>query len=183
MARLSIMPVPSVVVLVEGHSDVAALEVLAEAQGVLDRFELIAMGGVTNVRHHLGLLAEQRPDAVVLGVCDAGERRYLERAAGLAGVFVCDRDLEDELIRAVGPEQVVDLLEELGELRRFRTFQDQPEWRGRELADQLQRFAGTKSGRKAVFARRLARAIDGGRVPTPLGQLFEAVQNGATARP
>ncbi len=177
------MTVPPVVVLVEGHSDVAALEVLAEEQGVLDMFELIAMGGVTNVRHHLGLLAEERPDAVVLGVCDAGERRYLERAVGLAGVFVCDRDLEDELIRAVGPGQVVNLLDELGELRRFRTFRDQPEWRGRELADQLQRFAGTKSGRKAVFARRLAQAIDGGRVPTPLSQLFEAVQDVTAARP
>ncbi|HEX6151013.1 hypothetical protein [Nocardioides sp.] len=167
---------PPVVVLVEGHSDVAALEVLAQAQGVRDRLELVAMGGVTNIRHHLGVLAAQRPEAIVLGVCDAGERRYLERADGLAGVFVCDRDLEDELIRAVGPEQVVDLLDELGELRRFRTFQDQPEWRGRELVDQLQRFAGTKSGRKAVFARSLAQAIDGGRVPLPLAQLFEAVQ-------
>lgn len=176
MARLGAMTVPPVVVLVEGHSDVAALDVLAQANGVRERVDLVAMGGVTNVRHHLDVLATQRPHAVVLGVCDAGERRYLERAEGLAGVFVCDRDLEDELIRAVGPEQVVGLLDELGELRRFRTFQDQPEWRGRDLVDQLQRFAGTKSGRKAVFARRLAQAIDGGRVPDPLAQLFAAVQ-------
>ncbi len=177
------MTVPPVVVLVEGHSDVAALDVLAQANGVRERVDLVAMGGVTNVRHHLDVLATQRPQAVVLGVCDAGERRYLERAAGLAGVFVCDRDLEDELIRAVGPEQVVALLAELGELRRFRTFQDQPEWRGRDLVDQLQRFAGTKSGRKAVFARRLAQAIDGARVPEPLAQLFAAVQGpGLTIR-
>ena len=170
-----------VVVLVEGHSDVAALEVLANAQGVRDRVDLVAMGGVTNIRRHLGALATQRPEAVVLGVCDAGERRYLERAEGLAGVFVCDRDLEDELIRAVGPDQVVGLLDELGELRRFRTFQDQPEWRERDLVDQLQRFAGTASGRKAVFARRLAQAIDGGRIPEPLAQLFATIRQGLTS--
>lgn len=169
------MPSPPVVVLLEGDSDVAALDVLAAAHGVRERLDLVAMGGVTNIRHHLAALATDRPDAVVLGVCDAGERRYLERAEGLGGVFVCDRDLEDELIRAVGPERVVDLLEELGELRRFRTFQDQPEWRGRDLGDQLRRFAGTRSKRKAVFARRVAQAIDGGRLPEPLAQLFAAV--------
>ena len=164
-----------VVVLVEGHSDVAALEVLAEAHGVRDRLDLVAMGGVTNIRRHLAELAAERPDAVVLGVCDAGERRYLEHAPGLAGVFVCDRDLEDELIRAVGPDRIVELLAELGELRRFRTFQDQPEWRGRDLGDQLHRFAGTRSGRKAVFARRVAQAVDLARVPRPLAALFAAV--------
>jgi len=164
-----------VVVLVEGHSDVAALEVLAEAHGVRDRLDLVAMGGVTNIRRHLGALAAQRPDAVVLGVCDAGERRYLEHADGLAGVFVCDRDLEDELIRAVGPEVVVELLDDLGELRRFRTFQDQPEWRGRDLGDQLRRFASTRSGRKAIFARRVAQAVGTTGVPQPLAALFAAV--------
>ncbi len=164
-----------VVVLVEGHSDVAALEVLAEAHGVRDRLDLVAMGGVTNIRHHLGTLATERPDAVVLGVCDAGERRYLEHADGLAGVFVCDRDLEDELIRAVGPDQIVELLAELGELRRFRTFQDQPEWRGRDLGDQLHRFAGTRSGRKAIFARRVAQAVEATGMPQPLAALFAAI--------
>jgi hypothetical protein len=164
-----------VVVLVEGHSDVAALEVLADAHGVRDRLDLVAMGGVTNIRRYLVALAGERPDAVVLGLCDAGERRYLEQAPGLAGVFVCDRDLEDELIRAVGPDRVVELLDELGELRRFRTFQDQPEWRGRDLGDQLHRFAGTRSGRKAIFARRVAQAVEATHVPRPLAALFAAV--------
>ncbi len=164
-----------VVVLVEGRSDMAALEVLAEAHGVRDRLDLVAMGGVTNIRRHLAVLAAERPEAVILGVCDAGERRYLEHAAGLAGVFVCDRDLEDELIRAVGPEVVVELLDELGELRRFRTFQDQPEWRGRDLGDQLRRFASTRSGRKTVFARQVAQAVEAARLPQPLAALFAAV--------
>jgi hypothetical protein len=114
---------------------------------------------------------------VLLGVCDERERRFMERERPeLADVFVCERDLEDELIRAVGPEAVVDLLDELGELGRFRTFQEQPEWRGQPLHDQLRRFAGTRSGRKAVFAARLAVELTAGTLPAPLAGLLDRVR-------
>jgi hypothetical protein len=161
-----------VVVLVEGHSDVAALEVLAEAHGVRDRLDLVAMGGVTNIRRHLAALAAERPDAVVLGVCDAGERRYLEHADGLAGVFVCDRDLEDELIRAIGVDGLLALIESEGELRSFELLQGQPAQRERTTIQQLHRFIGSKSGRKERYGRRLAQVVALDRVPAPLDALL-----------
>lgn len=166
----------AVVVLVEGDSDVAAIEALARTWGVASSFELIAMGGVTNIRRDLATLVADRPGLTAYGVCDAGERRFMERARpGLAEVFVCERDLEDELIRAIGPDAVVDLLDELGDLGRFRTFQGQPEWRERPVAEQLRRFAGTRSGRKAAFAGRLAAELDPGSTPAPLARLLDRV--------
>ncbi len=166
-----------VVVLVEGGSDVAALEALTAVDGLRGAFELVAMGGITNVARHVAELSERRPDAVLLGVCDQPERRFMERVRPpLRDIFVCERDLEDELIRALGPDVVVGLLEELGELGRFRTFQDQPEWRGQPLHDQLRRFAGTRSGRKSIFAGRLAAELRPGALPEPLERLLDRVR-------
>ena len=166
-----------VVVLVEGGSDVAALEALTARDGLREAFELVAMGGITNVARHVAELSQRRPDAVLLGVCDEPERRFMERVRPpLRDIFVCERDLEDELIRALGPDVVVGLLEELGELGRFRTFQEQPEWRGQPLHDQLRRFAGTRSGRKAVFAARLAAELTPGALPEPLDRLLTRVR-------
>ena len=85
---------------------------------------------------------------MVLGLRRAEERfvlgalrqsgALLEAAVDLVdhGYFVCDNDLEDELIRAVGTAAVEDALDEMGHLVRFRTFQYQPEWRDRSPADQ-----------------------------------------------
>lgn len=164
------------IVLVEGRSDVAAIETLAHTWGVADRFELVAMGGVTNIARHVRQVASNGDGTVLLGVCDARERRFLDRVGpALAEVFVCHEDLEDELIRAVGPDRVVDLLDDLGELARFRIFQGQPEWRERPVAEQLRRFAGTRSGRKAVFAARLAAALTPAMTPAPLALLLHRV--------
>lgn len=169
------MPGPGVVVLVEGESDAVVVRDLADRSD-LD-VAVVAMGGITNVRQHVERLSVTRPGSVLLGVCDQRERRFMERERSeLADVFVCERDLEDELIRAVGPEAVVRLLDELGELGRFHTFQEQPEWRDQPLHDQLRRFAGTRSGRKAVFARRLAAELSAGGLPAPLDRLLERVR-------
>jgi hypothetical protein len=160
-----------VVVLVEGASDAAAVELLAD--GIGPGLEVVAMGGVTNTAHHVRRLADRRPPPALLGLCDRGERRFLERVRPpLDGIFVCDRDLETELIRAVGAAGVLEVLAELGELDRFRTFQGQPEWRGREVGDQLHRFAGTRSGRKATLARALAARLGPGDLPAPLADLL-----------
>lgn len=157
-----------VVVLVEGESDALAVRLLAQRRG-LD-VEVVAMGGVTNARRYA---ATRAGSATLLGLCDAGERRYLESLEPpLDGVFVCDRDLEEELIRAVGVEGVLDVLAGLGDLERFRTFQGQPEWRGRPVTDQLHRFAGTRSGRKAALAAALAERLAPGLVPAPLAHLL-----------
>lgn len=164
---------PPVVVLVEGESDVAALAALAAAYDGLHRVEVQAMGGVTNAARHADRIRAHRPGVVLLGLCDAGERRFLDRVTPpLDAVFVCDRDLEDELIRALGAERVLEVLAGLGELGRFRTFCGQPEWRDRPVQEQLRRFAGTRSGRKAVLAAALAERLTRDTVPRPLAGLL-----------
>jgi hypothetical protein len=177
-----------VVVLVEGRSDAVVVEALAAARG-LDTtdgvVQVVAMGGVTNIRAHLTRQAREA-DVHVLGLCDAPEERYFLRALqetgrpvatrrdmARLGFFVCVQDLEDELLRALGPGAVEDALSELGHLGRFRTFQRQPEWRDRALHDQLHRFAGSGSGRKLALASRLAGQLTPATTPRPLAELVD----------
>jgi hypothetical protein len=177
------------VVLVEGMSDQAALEGLAQRRGQeLGRGGIcvLAMGGATNVGHYLDLLGPHGIGVRVAGLCDAGEeghfRRALERA-GLGtsvsrvgmealGFYVCTADLEDELIRAVGPAVVEQIIQAQGELRSFRTFQKQPAHQRESPAEQLHRFMGTRSGRKSQYARLLVGALDLTRVPRPLDRVL-----------
>jgi len=85
-----------------------------------------------------------------------------------AGVFACDADLEDELIRALGTAAVEAVLEAEGELASFRRFQEQPAQRGRDLHAQLHRFLGTRAGRKIRYGALLVDALDLDRVPCAL---------------
>jgi hypothetical protein len=182
------------VVLVEGASDAAVVRVLCAARGLVESartYQVRAMGGVTNVGHHLrALQAEPSGRVRVLGLYDAPAERFVLRAlrregydvtqgGDLAdlGFVVCDRDLEDELIRALGPARVESVLTELGELARFRAFQRQPQWRGRAVTEQLRRFAGTASGRKFVLARRLAEELTPETTPDALGALVAEIES------
>ena len=177
------------VVLVEGRSDQAALEVLARRRGmVLGRGGIcvVAMGGATSIGHFLDLLGPRGLNVGLGGLCDAGQedwvRRALEHAGlGLAcsqaelearGFYLCTVDLEDELIRAAGAAAVEQLIATHGELRPWRTFQRQPAQRYRSICEQLHRFMGTKSGRKSQYARLLAEAVDLARVPRPLDRVL-----------
>lgn len=204
---LAAMSAPRVVVLLEGQSDVAAVRALLLRRPVEvpeDRLTLVDMAGVTNIRRHLAeLTADHAPDGRhpgrVLGMCDAAEAAFFARALtsighpvrstpdmAALGFHVCDRDLEEELIRALGPDRVVDVLEELGLLDRFATFCRQPTWSGRPVTDQLHRFAGTTSGRKVLVAQSLASAMDADQVPAPLAALvghIEAALADPTAGP
>jgi len=122
------------------------------------------------------------PGTTLAGLCDEAEAeqfcRALERA-GLGsdlsisdmeslGFFVCVRDLEDELIRSLGPVAIEEVLTEQGDLRAFRKFQNQTHWRGKPVDEQFHRFTGIKSGRKIRYGRLLVEALDLTRVPRPL---------------
>jgi len=173
------------VVLVEGVSDQAALEALASRRGrslAVEGVSVVAMGGAHRIGTFLERFGPQGLDIRLAGLCDAGEegdfRRALERA-GLGtnltradmerlGFYVCVADLEDELIRSVGAAAVVGVIDAQGELGAFRTFQKQPAWRGRTIEEQLRRFLGTHSGRKARSAALLVDALDLAAVPRPL---------------
>ena len=174
------------VVLVEGPSDAVVLEVLARRLGLDGRgVKVVSMHGVTNFGHHLRTYAAH-DDTTVAGLCDGGEVRFFARALRREGhevdgrddlerlgFFVCDTDLEDELIRALGTDAVVDVVAREGELGLLHTFQQQPAQRNRSLHDQLHRFAGTKSGRKVRLAAALAAELKPDAVPAPLLGVLE----------
>jgi hypothetical protein len=106
-------------------------------------------------------------------MCDDRESVSVRRVAERAGVVelhleVCVADLEDELIRALGPAAVEQVIEAEGELGSFRSLQQMPAHRERTPEQQLRRFVGTKSGRKARYARLLVDTLDLARTPQPL---------------
>ena len=180
---------PRVVVLLEGRSDVAAVRAVLRARGTPAEgaVELVDMGGVTNVRRHLvGLVGDAR--LRVLGLADVAEAPYLARALAAVGqpvrsledmaalgFHVCDRDLEDELVRTLGAARVQEVLAGLGLLERFLAFQRQLAWHQRPVEHQLRRFAGTTSGRKVLVAEALASALTTTQVPPPLAALVDQV--------
>jgi hypothetical protein len=162
---------PSTVVFVEGASDRVALLRLAERHGRdlgAEGVEVVAIGGA----HALGRFLSSVDARVVTlaGLCDAGEAREFTRA--LDQVYVCDRDLEDELIRALGPGALERIIEEQGEMHSFRTLQKQPFQRTRTIEQQLRVFLGN---RKIRYAPLLVDALDLAKVPRPLGELLAAV--------
>ena len=99
------------------------------------------------------------------------ERSAIERV----GLFVCELDLEDELIRALGVDAVEAILAANGDRGPFRTLQKQAAWRGRPRERQLRRFLGSGGGRKIRYARLLVAALGPAKVPAPLAGALDHV--------
>jgi hypothetical protein len=172
-------------ILVEGWSDEAAVEAAARGRGLAladAGIVVLPLGGITNLGKFAAALAAHDPGLRLAGLYDASEEvvalRALQRAgfpamatrdaAARAGFFACDADLEDELIRAVGAAAVERLLWAEDALASFRRFQRMPEHRERALHAQLNRFMGTRAGRKARFGFLMAAALAPDRIPAPL---------------
>lgn len=168
------------VVLLEGPSDVAAVDALAARRGrdlAAEGVCVLPMGGAMSVGRFAGLLGPSGLGLRLTGLCDERERDYYARGwerAGAApgGYFVCVADLEDELIRALGTTRVQELVRAEGDLRPLQTFLRQPAQQGRPAEQQLRRFFGTKKGRKIQYGRVLVEALAPDRVPAPLDELF-----------
>ncbi len=176
-------------ILVEGWSDEAALEAVAasEAAALADRgVVVLPLGGVTNIGKFAGALDTLPAPPRLCGLYDASEEavalRHLRHAgwpdldtraaAAAAGFFACERDLEDELIRAAGAQAVEALLAQEDDLASFRRFQRQPGHRERAVEAQLHRFMGTRAGRKERLAFLVAASLPAARVPAPLRALL-----------
>ena len=182
---------PRAVILVEGVSDRRALEALAARRGralEADGVVVVAMGGAKNIARFLERFGPRGSDVALAGLYDVAEepdiRRGLERAGfgpgssrldlERLGFYACIEDLEDELIRAVGADGVVDIVKERGELGPFRTLEKQPEWRGRPIEQQLRRYLGNSS-RKIDYAPLLVGALDLSSAPRPLDAVLAHV--------
>jgi hypothetical protein len=178
-ARARIDPGSCAVVLVEGMSDQAAVQTVAERSGrdlPVEGIFVVPMGGATNIGHFVDLFGPGGYGVRLAGLCDQGEEHDFRRALdGVGPYFVCVADLEDELIRALGTRRVEELIEAEGERGPFRTFTRQPAHRGESRDQQLRRFLGTRSGRKIRYGHVLAAALDLTRIPGPLAGLLSAV--------
>jgi hypothetical protein len=177
-------------VLVEGTSDLVAIEALADKRGLdldAEGVTLVPIGGAQAIGRFLDIFVPQ--GLKLAGLCDAAEegefQRGLERAGlgtnltrgemeGL-GFYVCVEDLEDELIRAHGATAVLQVVEDQGDLGSFRTLQKQPAWQGRPVEEQLRRFMGSGGSRKIRYARLLVDELELAQVPRPLARVLAHV--------
>lgn len=157
------------VVLVEGESDRIAVETLAARRGrdlAAEGVAVVAVGGAHALERALRTLATER----VAGLYDRGEQAAVLRALDRAGIrpdsfYACDPDLEGELVRALGAERLLQLVEERGQLAAFRRYQRQPGKRALTLDAQLH---GWLHNWKVRYAAALVEALDLDRVPPPL---------------
>ncbi|QES45703.1 hypothetical protein DEJ49_01995 [Streptomyces venezuelae] len=170
-------------VLLEGPSDLAAVETLAARRGrdlAAEGVCVVPMGGAMSVGRYAGLLGAPGLGLRLTGLCDVGEQRFYDRGLERAGasprdVHVCAADLEDELIRALGVERVEEVIRDEGDLRAWQTLQRQPAHQGTPRHRQLRRFLGTKKGRKIRYGSLLTEALAPGEVPAPLDGLLAGV--------
>ena len=172
-------------VLVEGISDQIAVEAAAlrcgrdlAGEGVV----VVPAGGVGSIGALAARFGPAGAGVTLAGLCDAAEvvwvgRALLKAGVGVAldraglerlGFFVCDRDLEDEMTRAMGADQVEAALEAGGDLGAFRTLQRQGTWREADFADQVRRFLGAGARRKLRYAGAFVAAVALDRMPAPL---------------
>lgn len=158
--------------LLEGASDLAAVEALAARRGLDLAAEgvcVVAMGGAMSIGRYAALLGPPGLGLRLRGLCDEGEQRFYDRGlrragASQQGFFVCVADLEDELIRALGTARAEEVIRAEGDLRAWQTFMRQPAQHGRPREQQLRRFLGTKKGRKIRYGRLLVEALGPGEV-------------------
>jgi hypothetical protein len=176
---------PRVVVLVEGHSDQVALHALARRTGrdlATEGIEVVAMGGITNTRRYAAHYGPPGLGLRLAGLYDEAEESHVRKglaAAGLTaaehhggladlGFHKCSRDLEDELIRALGLDRAEAVIDGAGELRSLERLAQMPAQRGWARDEVLRRFLGSQSGRKARYAKLFVEALEPGREPPPL---------------
>ncbi|MEV6425558.1 TOPRIM nucleotidyl transferase/hydrolase domain-containing protein [Streptomyces sp. NPDC051662] len=172
-----------VAVLLEGPSDVAAVNALAESRGrnlAAEGVCVLPIGGAMSIGRYARLLGSPGLDLRLTGLCDEAERPFYARgfaqvSAAQQGFFVCAADLEDELIRTLGVTRLEELIRAEGDLRALQTFLRQPAQQGRAPQQQFRRFLGTKKGRKIHYSRVLVEALGPDHVPAPLDGLLSSL--------
>ena len=146
---------------VEGNSDRVVLDVISRRLGrdlADEGITIRAIGGAHAIRR---FVAEVGSDVYVRGLCE-NEQHLFRRA--LDDVYVCVPDLEGELIRALGVERMLEIVDRDA----FATMQRQPAQRGRPVELQLHRWLRSSSSRSHHYVPLLADALALDRVPAPL---------------
>jgi hypothetical protein len=162
--------VAHLMIAVEGDSDRVVLELLARRQGrnlAAEAIEIVPIGGAQAISR---FVRELPPRTAVRGLCDANEAYLFRRV--LDDVSVCAPDLEGELMRALGVEAILALVDDTGDRRSFRKFQYQPAQRERALEAQLDRWLRSSWRRYKRYLPLLVDAMDLDRVPHPLDEVL-----------
>ena len=161
------------VILVEGITDRIAVEAVASKLGrdlATEGVAVVPIGGAQAIRR---AFAEHDGERVV-GLCDSAEEHWFRRVLG-AATYVCVEDMEDELIRALGPTGVESVIVSQGELETFRHFQNQLAWRGRPVEQQLHRWLRSAHRRNKRYPPLLIDALEPQQIPAPLAGVLEHV--------
>ncbi len=182
-----------VVVLVEGESDRIALRTLAKLRDqdlAGSGVEVVAMHGITNTRRFAREYGPRGRGLAMAGLYDAPEESKLRHGLAAAGMpealspggparlgfHCCTADLEDELIRALGEEEVVEVIATAGERRSLERLTQMPAQRDWTRSAVIRRFLGSQSGRKARYAELLVEALGPDRAPTPLRAVLDRIR-------
>ena len=169
--------------LVEGHSDRVALLTLATRLGrslADEGVEVVPMAGITNIRACALRYGPAGLGVSVAGLYDAPQEAIVRRGLAAAevspaGFFACHDDLEDELIRALGPVAAEAVVADAGELRSLQRLAGMPAQRGWSREALLHRFLGG-AGRKARYAELFLDAVPLADAPSPLRSVLDAVR-------
>lgn len=170
----------SVVVLVEGISDQIAVDAMLARNGRdLDgQVVAVPIGGAQAVDNYLAKFVE-REDLTTLGLCDHAEANFFADAFGAHGLegnyFVCNPDLEAELIRAFELAELETIIEAQGELKSLRIMQKQAAWRDRPFDEQVHRWIRARALRSSRYAGVLVAEADEARLPQPLRELVARI--------
>ena len=152
----------AVVIAVEGMSDKVVLETISQRLGrdlAAEGIRIQAIGGAHAIRR---FVAELGSDVVVRGLCDENEQHLFRRV--LDNVHVCVPDLEGELIRALGVERILEIIDRDS----FARMQREPAQRGRPIELQLHRWLRSSSSRYHRYLPVLADALELDCMPAPL---------------
>jgi predicted ATP-dependent endonuclease of OLD family len=178
------------VILVEGLSDRLALLTLARRQGRnldAEQISIVALHGAGTIGSFLSLLGANGLKLKLCGVCDEDKEsdwiKKLEQngfGSGLTraklaslGFFVSVRDLEDELVKALGNAEVERVIDAQGEKATLSTFASQPDKKGKPLNEVLRLFLQSRD-RKVRYAPLLVDALDMAKVPQVLTDVLNA---------
>ena len=176
------------VILLEGHSDLLAIRVLARALDVdLDArgISLLSLDGAGSVVHYLSLFGPAGLGLTLRGLCDADHEEtwrtrlqdagieVTDRAAmNAVGFQVADADLEEELIGALGTQRVSELIEKENADQAFANFTQQGAIARLSLAEQQHDFLHKQSVRWAPV---LADDLSVEDIPQPIRDLLEGL--------
>jgi len=176
---------------VEGVSDKYALEALALRKNRnlnADGVSIVVMEGAGSIKTFLALLGPNGLRVQLAGLCDAPEESKwadalkahgfgtkLDRTVMASlGFFVCDKDLEDVLITAVGEQETLRIIDTQGETAAFALFAKQPTQAGKSRHEQLHVFLHSR-GRQVTYAPLLVDRLNLKKLPPSLEGVIDAV--------